>query len=99
MFELVRSDWATTLFVCAKCTKRAGGGFGRRGRTPLAKALRKALTPAQRDQFGVIAVKCLGVCPQSAITMIDSRSPREMMIVPVGTAVADVVAAVVRTEP
>jgi len=91
MFDLVRSDWETTLFVCAKCSKRAGGGFGKRGKTALAKALRKALTKEQREQIGVVPVKCLGVCPQSAVTMIDSRKPREWMLVPVGTTMDDLV--------
>ena len=39
----VRSDWANTLLVCKKCSKKLDGGFGPKGKTSLAKALRQDL--------------------------------------------------------
>lgn len=92
MFRFVRSNWATTVLVCAKCSGKLNGGFGKRGRTPLHKALRKALGKGRKADIGIVPVKCLGVCPRNAVTMIDSRKPREWMIVPAGTEVDDVAA-------
>ena len=64
----VRSDWSNTLLVCRKCSKRLGGGFGPKGRTPLAKALRKHLDvkKGRKAPLGIVEVKCLGVCPRGA---------------------------------
>ena len=39
----VRSDWQGAVLVCGKCSKKLDGGFGKKGRTPLAKLLRKIL--------------------------------------------------------
>ena len=82
----VRSDWSNTLLVCKKCSKRAGGGFGPRGRTPLAKALRKHLDlkKGRKATLGIVEVKCLGVCPHGAVTVINGRAPREWLLVKTG---------------
>jgi predicted metal-binding protein len=91
MFKTAKSNWDQTLLVCAKCSKKIGGGFGPKGKTPLLKALRAVLGKGRKAPVGVLPVKCLGVCPKNAVTMIDSRKPREWMIVPAGTPVAHVV--------
>jgi hypothetical protein len=39
-----------------------------------------------------VEVKCLGICPKNAITVIDSRKPHEWMVVRAGTPVAQVAA-------
>ena len=97
MIPTLKSKWAGAALVCAKCSKRAGGGFGPKGKTPLHKALRAVFGKGRKADFGIVGVKCLGVCPQGAVTMIDPRRPREWMIVRTGTPVADVVAAL--TDP
>ncbi len=91
MFKTAKSNWDQTLLVCAKCSKKIGGGYGPKGKTPLLKALRAVLGKGRKAPVGVLPVKCLGVCPKNAVTMIDSRKPREWMIVPAGTPVAHVV--------
>ena len=82
----VRSDWSNTLLVCKKCSKRAGGGFGPGGRTPLAKALRKHLDlkKGRKAALGIVEVKCLGVCPRGAVTVINGKTPGEWALVKVG---------------
>jgi predicted metal-binding protein len=92
MFRLVRSNWAATVLVCAKCSKKLDGGFGKRGQTPLHKALRKALGKGRKAGIGIVPVKCLGVCPRGAVTMVDSREPGAWRLVKAGTAVEAVVA-------
>ena len=37
----IRSNWERTLLVCGKCSRKVDGGFGPKGRTSLAKALRR----------------------------------------------------------
>ena len=93
MFKIAKSNWDQTVLVCAKCSKKVGGGFGPKGKTPLLKALRAVLGKGRKASVGVVPVKCLGVCPKNAVMLIDSRRPREWMIVPAGTSVAKVIAA------
>ncbi len=82
----VRSNWSNTVLVCAKCSKRLGGGFGPRGRTPLAKALRKhlGLKKGRKAASGIVEVKCLGVCPRGAVTVVNGAASREWLLVPEG---------------
>lgn len=93
IFGQVKSGCTHSALVCAKCTKRLNGGFGKKGRTSLVKLLRRAFGKGRDASVGVVAVKCLGVCPQGAVTVIDTRRPREWMLVRAGTPVEEVVAA------
>jgi predicted metal-binding protein len=87
----VRSNWSATILVCGKCSKKLGGGFGEKGRTPLAKALRKLGGGKKRKaDFGVIETRCLGVCPKGAVTVIDAAHPGKWMLVEEGTPVDEV---------
>lgn len=91
MTLFARSNWATTVLVCRKCTKRVGGGFGAKGRTSLAKALRKWVGGRGRKaRTGVVEVKCLGVCPRGAVTVVNGADSRAWLLVRPGTAVEDV---------
>jgi predicted metal-binding protein len=82
----VRSSWSNTLLVCKKCSKRLDGGFGRKGRTSLAKALRKHLDvkKGRKARLGIVEVKCLGVCPYGAVTVINGKAPGEWALVKAG---------------
>jgi predicted metal-binding protein len=82
----VRSGWNSTVLVCSKCSKRLGGGFGPGGKQSLAKALRKrlGLKKGRKSRAGIVEVKCLGVCPHGAVTVIDGAKPREWILVPHG---------------
>lgn len=95
--KTVRSDWANTVLVCKKCSKKLGGGFGPNGRTPLAKALRQELgvRKGRKGALGIVEVKCLGVCPRGAVTVVDGRSPGEWLLVPAGAAMDRVAAEIV----
>lgn len=89
----VRSDWSRTLLVCQKCSKKLGGGFGPRGKTPLAKALRKALgvKTGRKAAMGIVEVKCLKVCPRGAVTVVDSNDSRTWQIVRAGAPIDAVI--------
>lgn len=80
----VRSNWSNTVLVCSKCSKKLGGGFGPKGRTPLAKALRKhlGLRKGRKGAAGIVEVKCLGVCPRGAVTVVNGAASREWLLVP-----------------
>lgn len=88
----VRSNWARTILVCAKCSKKLGGGFGPKGKTALAKALRQetGAGKGRKSPVGIVEVKCLGVCPKRAVTVIDGARPREWVLVPEGADVGAV---------
>ena len=90
----VRSNWANAVLVCAKCSKKLDGGFGPKGKAPLGKALRKHLhlKKGRKAAAGIVDVKCLGVCPRGAVTMVNGAASREWLPVPAGAdldAVAD----------
>ena len=92
MLKRVSANWGSAALVCAKCTKKVGGGFGDKGKTPLVKALRKLHGKGRKASIGAVPVKCLGICPKGAVTVIDTRKPREWMIVRAGTPVEQVAA-------
>ncbi len=89
--HLVKSNWSTALLVCAKCSKRIDGGFGRKGKQSLAKALRQQLGVKRfrKSAVGVVDVKCLGVCPRGAVTLVDARDPGNWRLVPAGADLAE----------
>ena len=89
----VRANWADTLLVCRKCSKKLDGGFGAKGRTPLAKALRKdlAVGKSRKGAFGIVEVKCLNVCPKDAVAVVRGTRPGEWLLVPRGAKLDDVV--------
>jgi predicted metal-binding protein len=91
--KTVRSDWSSTLLVCKKCSKRLDGGFGPKGRTPLAKALRKhlGLKKGRKGRVGIVEVKCLGVCPRGAVTVVNGKAPGEWALVKAGADLDQVV--------
>lgn len=82
----IRSNWSNAVLVCAKCSKKLGGGFGPKGRTPLARALRKhlGLKKGRKSAAGIVEVKCLGVCPRGAVTVVNGAASREWLLVPEG---------------
>lgn len=90
MTDEVRARWGGALLVCGKCSKKLGGGFGRKGKQSLAKALRDepGLGKGRRAALGVIEVRCLGVCPRGAVTMVDTRVPDRWRLVAAGADVA-----------
>lgn len=82
----VRSNWSNAVLVCAKCSKKLNGGFGPKGKAPLAKALRKhlGLKKGRKGSAGIVEVKCLGVCPRGAVTVVNGAQAREWLLVPEG---------------
>lgn len=86
MSLFVRSNWSNAVLVCSKCSKRLRGGFGPKGKTPLAKALRKhlQLKKGRKAATGIVEVKCLGVCPRGAVTVVDGAHPGSWLLVPPG---------------
>ncbi|MDP5278008.1 (2Fe-2S) ferredoxin domain-containing protein [Sphingomonas sp. DG1-23] len=82
----IRSNWSNAVLVCSKCSRKLDGGFGPRGRTPLAKALRKhlGLKKGRKGAAGIVEVKCLGVCPRGAVTVVNGAQAREWLLVPAG---------------
>lgn len=94
MSRHIRSNWSNAVLVCSKCSKRLDGGFGPKGKQSLAKALRKhlKLKKGRKAAAGIVEVKCLGVCPRGAVTVIDGAAAREWILVPAGADLDEVAA-------
>jgi predicted metal-binding protein len=88
----IRSNWANAILVCSKCSKRLHGGFGPKGKEPLAKALRKhlGLKKGRKADAGIVEVKCLGVCPRGAVTVVNGAASRDWLLVREGADLAEV---------
>lgn len=83
MKTLIKADWENAVLICAKCSRRLGGGFGRNGKKSLAKALRKQLgiKRFRKAPVGIVEVKCLGVCPRGAVTIVNASRLDEWRLV------------------
>ena len=94
MIRVLASRWQGSVMVCGKCSKKLGGGFGEKGRTPLAKMLRAVLglKKGRKAERGVVEVKCLGICPKNAVVMLDGVRPDRWLLVPAGADASEVVA-------
>ena len=96
----LRSDWQDAVLVCEKCSKRLDGGFGAKGRTSLAKLLRKTLglRKGRKARVGIVETKCLGVCPKRAVAVAVARAG-DWLVVPAGTDVERMAAALGLARP
>lgn len=89
--QTVPARWSAVVLVCGKCSKKVKGGFGEKGRTPLAKALRKrAEGKGRKANYGVIETGCLKLCPKGAVVVVDGARPGEWLLVRPGTPVEEV---------
>lgn len=82
------------MLVCRKCSKKLDGGFGPKGQTRLAKALRKeiGMKKGRKARLGIVEVDCLGLCPGGGVTMVDTARPDEWMVIPRGTDLGELAA-------
>ncbi|MGE0597613.1 MAG: hypothetical protein AB7P07_14715 [Hyphomonadaceae bacterium] len=87
-----KSKWSEAVLICRRCGKRAGGGFGRKGKQSLRKVLREALglKKGRRARIGLVEVDCLKLCPKGAVTVVLGSAPGKMHAVPVGMSAAKV---------
>lgn len=84
----VKAKQDATLLVCAKCFKRIDA------KDRLSKPLKKAVKPLG---YKMVKTRCLGVCPKDAVTLNDSRRPREWLIVRPDAKATEIAASLVET--
>ena len=82
----IPARWGNAVLVCGKCSKRLDGGFGPKGDQRLAKALRRhlGLKKGRKAPLGIVEVKCMGVCPNGAVTVISAADPETWNLVAAG---------------
>jgi predicted metal-binding protein len=91
----VKADWQAAILVCGKCTRKIDGGFGAKGKTSLAKALRKLgnRKKGRKASLGIIETGCLKICPKDAVVAINGARTRDWLIIRRGTDIQDAAAA------
>ncbi len=98
LMQPILTGWRGAVLVCGKCSRKLDGGFGDGGKKPLAKHLRKSLgllkgKKGRAATGGVLETKCLGICPKRGVMVVDTARPDRWLVVPAGTAVEEVAAA------
>jgi hypothetical protein len=90
MKDHVRAQWRGAILICGKCSRKVDGGFGDKGTTPLAKALRRepGFGKGRKATTGVVETRCLGICPRRAVVLVDTRVPGRWRLVAPGSDVA-----------
>ncbi|WP_260925125.1 (2Fe-2S) ferredoxin domain-containing protein [Novosphingobium sp. 9] len=75
------------VLVCSKCSKKLGGGFGKKGDKPLAKELRKlaGTKNGRKSNLLVVETRCLKVCPKGAVAVVDAKAPDRWLLIPAQT--------------
>ena len=63
--KLARAPFREALLVCGKCSRKLGGGFGRKGAHGLRRELKRAWKAGGRaGKLRVVETPCLGLCPK-----------------------------------
>jgi ferredoxin len=88
MIRLSKARPTAIVMACEKCFNRT------HSKDKLTKPLKRALKP---QRIKLVRTRCLGVCPRDAITLHDSRKPREWVIVANGTPADEVAALFLET--
>lgn len=80
--------------MCGKCSKKIGGGFGRKGKVKLDKYLRSELDLAKGKQASVhfATTSCFKVCPKKAVTVACGSKPGTLHVIPEGMDAGDIAA-------
>lgn len=78
--------------ICAKCSKKLGGGFGDGGGMSLGKALRRelGLPKPKRSRVRIVETRCLKLCPKGAVAVVHSGDPGAILVVPAATPVMEI---------
>ena len=81
--KTVKADWQAAILVCGKCSRRLGGGFGAKGKTSLAKVLRKLGNgrKGRKADIGIVETGCLKICPKDAVVAIDGAAPHAWRLI------------------
>lgn len=89
MTKVIPAKWQSAVLICGKCSKKVGGGFGPKGKTRLAKALRKLVggPKGRKGPAGIIETSCLKLCPKDAVVAIDGKHPDQWLLIRPGASV------------
>ena len=92
MLRTIPAKTKSVVLVCGKCSKKLGGGFGKKRKRPLADALRELGDGKKgiKSDLLVIETGCLKLCPKGAVVAIDPANPKEWLLVPAGADVSAV---------
>jgi predicted metal-binding protein len=77
------TPWKTILLLCGKCARKVDGGYGPKGKDALRSALRTELSAkGLRRQVRIIETRCMGICPNGAVTALNAAKPDTILTVP-----------------
>lgn len=88
----VSRKWDEIILLCAKCGKKAGGGFGPKGKTRLDKYLRSQLKLPKGKHASIhfATTSCFKVCPKNAVTVARGSRPGTLHVIPAGADAAEI---------
>ena len=79
------------MLLCGKCSKKLDGGFGPKRKETLRTVLRAALKATnRRREVRILETRCMGLCPKQAITALNATHPGNLLTIPEGTPIEQV---------
>lgn len=96
MLRPIPAKTRCVVLICGKCSKKLGGGFGKKGDKPLTKELRKVAGSKKGRKSDVLVLEtgCLKLCPKGAVVAVNATRPGTWAIVPAHSDVDEVAEAI-----
>lgn len=90
------TQWEDILLICSKCSRRARGGYGAKGKKRLDKALRDELDlgKGRKAKIGLVMTPCFKLCPKRGVTVARGSKPDTLYVVPHGLAATEIAEAI-----
>jgi hypothetical protein len=80
---IIPTPWKTVILLCGKCARKLDGGFGHNNKRSLRAAMHTELKArGLRRQVRLIETRCMGVCPNKAVTALNAGFPGRVVTVP-----------------
>lgn len=83
MLRTLPAKTQNIILVCAKCSRKVEGGFGKKGNKSLANELR-ALGDGKKGRKSnllVIETGCMKLCPKGKVVAVNTAQPAEWLLV------------------
>ena len=87
------TQWKSVILLCGKCARKMDGGYGPKAKETLRAVLRDAFRAnGHHREFRIIETRCMGICPNKAVTALNASRPDRILTIPRYTAAEEAMA-------